>query len=150
MSRKLSLVLVALALAHTHPAFARAAEQQAAWDAMCAYLENLPADFNGIRGEVLKAKLDSGEQIFLLDVREQNEFALGHIEGSTNVPVREVPKNLAKLPQDKNAPIVVICGGAVRSGYVVMALKEKGYTDVKHLGQGFVAAWQKAGYPVAK
>ena len=150
MFRKLSLVLVALALVLAPPAFASAAEQQVAWDAMCAYLENLPADFNGIRGEVLKAKLDSGEQIFLLDVRERNEFVLGHIEGSTNIPVREVPQNLAKLPQDKNTPIVVICAGAVRSGYVVMALKEKGYTNVKHLGQGFVTAWQKAGYPVAK
>jgi rhodanese-related sulfurtransferase len=144
------LVLVALALALAPLALASAAGYPQAWDAMCAYLENLPGDFNGIRGEVLKAKLDSGEQIFLLDVRERNEFALGHIEGSTNIPVREVPKNLAKLPQDKNTPVVVICAGAVRSGYVVMALREMGYISVKHLGQGFVAAWQKAGYPVAK
>ncbi len=117
---------------------------------IAGYLETLPTDFNGIRGEALKAKLDSGEPVFLLDVRERNEFAVGRIEGSVNVPVREVPKNLDKLPQDKAAQVVVICAGAVRSGYVVMALKEKGYSNVKHLGQGFVAAWQKAGYPVQK
>ena len=39
-----------------------------------------------------------------------------------NIPVREVPNNLAKLPRDKNAPIVVICASAIRSGYVVEAL----------------------------
>jgi rhodanese-related sulfurtransferase len=39
-----------------------------------------------------------------------------------NIPVREVPNNLAKLPRDKNAPIVVICASAIRSGYLVEAL----------------------------
>jgi len=117
---------------------------------MANYLETLPNGFYGIRGEALKAKLDSGEQLFLLDVRERNEFAVGRIEGSVNIPVREVPKSLDKLPQDKGAEIVVICAGAVRSGYVVMLLKEKGYQKVTHLGQGFVPAWQKAGYPVVK
>ena len=39
-----------------------------------------------------------------------------------NIPVREVPNNLAKLPRDKNGPIVVICTLAIRSGYVVEAL----------------------------
>ena len=110
----------------------------------------LPQGFNGIRGEALKAKLDSGEQVFLLDVREPNEFAGGRIEGALNVPVREVPKSLAKLPQDKNAQIVVVCASAVRSGYVAEALSFKGYTNVKHLAAGFVAGWEKAGYPVQK
>jgi adenylyltransferase/sulfurtransferase len=150
MSRTLSLASLAMAFAIAPLAPVFAAETPAAWEAMSAYLESLPPDFNGIRGEVLKAKLDSGEPIFLLDVRERNEFAVGHIESAVNVPVREVPKSLAKLPQDKNAPIVIVCAGAVRSGYVVMALKEKGYSNVKHLAQGFVAGWQKAGYSIAK
>lgn len=129
---------------------ALAAENAAAWEAAAQYLSSLPQGFNGIRGDALKAKLDSGEQVFLLDVREPNEFAGGRIEGSVNVPVREVPKSLGKLPQDKNAQIVVICASAVRSGYVVEALSFKGYTNVKHLAAGFTAGWEKAGYPVVK
>jgi rhodanese-related sulfurtransferase len=129
---------------------AHGTENGPAWDAAAAYLSSLPQGFNGIRGEALKAKLDSGEQIFLLDVREPNEFAAGRIEGAVNVPVRDVPKNLAKLPEDKSTQVVVVCASAVRSGYVAQALSFKGYTNVKHLAAGFVAGWEKAGYPVQK
>jgi rhodanese-related sulfurtransferase len=99
---------------------------------------------------LLKAKLDSGEQVFILDVRQPNEFASGYIEGSVNVPVRDLPKSLARLPQDKNAPIVVVCASAVRSGYVVEALTFRGYSNVKHLAAGYIAGWEKVGYPVKK
>ena len=151
MIRKLSLVvLAAILIVAAVVTTSVAAENEAAWQAAAEYLSGLPQGFNGIRGEALKAKLDSGEQVFLLDVREPNEFAGGRIEGALNVPVREVPKNLAKLPQDKNAQIVVVCASAVRSGYVAEALSFKGYTNVKHLAAGFVAGWEKAGYPVQK
>ena len=152
MLRKSSLpiLILALALVACLAGIGLAAENQAAWEASAAYLSVLPEGFNGIRGEVLKAKLDSGEKVFLLDVHQPNEFAAGRIEGSTNIPVREVPKNLDKLPQDKNAQIVVVCAAAVRSGYVAMALSFKGYTNVKHLAASYVAGWEKAGYPVVK
>jgi len=128
MLRKSSLpiLILALALVACLAGIGLAAENQAAWEASAAYLSVLPEGFNGIRGEVLKAKLDFGEKVFLLDVHQPNEFAAGRIEGSTNIPVREVPKNLDKLPQDKNAQIVVVCAAAVRSGYVAMALSFKG------------------------
>ena len=127
-----------------------AAENSTAWEAAAAYVSSLPEGFNGIKGDILKAKLDAGEQIFVLDVRQPSEFAAGHIEGALNVPVRGVPAALDKLPADKNAPIVVVCASAVRSGYVAMALAFKGYTNVKHLAAGYVAGWQKAGYPAVK
>ena len=146
----LPILILALALVACLAGIGLAAENQAAWEASAAYLSALPEGFNGIRGEVLKAKLDSGEKVFLLDVRQPNEFAAGRIEGSLNIPVREVPKGLDKLPQDKNAQIVVVCASAVRSGYVAMALSFKGYTNVKHLAAGYVAGWEKAGYPVVK
>lgn len=145
-----SIVMLAFALTLGGAALVSAAENPAAWEAASSFLSGLPQGFNGIRGDALKAKLDSGEQVFLLDVREPNEFSAGRIEGSVNVPVREVPKSLTKLPQDKNAQIVVVCASAVRSGYVVEALSFKGYTNVKHLAAGFIAGWEKAGYPVQK
>ncbi len=151
MIRKLSFVLLAAILVvAAGVTTSGATENGAAWEEAAKYLETLPQGFNGIRGDALKAKLDSGEQVFLLDVREPNEFAGGRIEGALNVPVREVPKSLAKLPQDKNAQIVVVCASAVRSGYVAEALSFKGYTNVKHLAAGYVAGWEKAGYPVQK
>ena len=126
-----------------------AVENPAAWEAAAAYVAGLPDGFNGVRGEILKAKLDAGEAIFLLDVRQPNEFAAGRIEGAVNVPVREVPKAIDKIPSDKSAPIVVVCASGIRAAYVVMALNFKGYTDVKDLVGG-MAGWEKAGYPVVK
>ena len=148
--QKLLGVLFAVALVCGAAGTGIAAENAAAWEASAKYIETLPEGFNGIRGEALKAKLDSGEQVFLLDVREPKEFAGGYIEGAVNIPVRSVPKTLDKLPQDKNAQIVVVCASAVRSGYVAQALSFKGYTNVKHLAAGYVAGWEKAGYPVKK
>jgi rhodanese-related sulfurtransferase len=148
--RKLVGLLCALALVIGLTGSGVAAENPAAWEASAKYLESLPEGFNGIRGEALKAKLDSGEQVFLLDVREPKEFAGGYIEGAVNVPVRSVSKSLDKLPKDKKAQIVVVCASAVRSGYVAMSLTFQGYTNVKHLAAGYVAGWEKAGYPVKK
>lgn len=151
MFRKVSVIILTLALTLGVAGLgSSAAENPAAWEAAAQYLSSLPQGFNGIRGDALKAKLDSGEQVFLLDVREPNEFAGGRIEGAVNVPVREVAKSLDKLPQDKTAQIVVICASAVRSGYVVEALSFKGYTNVKHLAAGYIAGWDKAGYPAVK
>jgi rhodanese-related sulfurtransferase len=148
--RKAVVALAVLTLVLGFGSIAGAQENPAGWEAAAKYLETLPQGFNGVPGATLKAKLDAGEQIFLIDVREPNEFANGYIEGALNVPVRTVPKELGKLPQDKNAQIVVICASAVRSGYVVQALTFKGYTNVKHLAAGYVAGWEKAGYPVKK
>ena len=151
MKRKIGMVALGMALVLGLAGLgSTAVENPAAWEASAAYLAALPEGFNGIKGDVLKAKLDSGEPIFLLDVRQPNEFAAGRIEGAINVPVREVPKNLDNLPADKNAPIVVVCASAVRSGYVTMALSFKGYTNVKHLPAGYIAGWEKAGHPVVK
>jgi len=151
MLRKLTAPILMLALAlFLTTTIASATENPAASEASTQYLAGLPEGFNGIRGEALKAKLESGEQVFVLDVRQPNEFANGYIEGSVNIPVREVPKNLTKLPQDKKAQIVVVCASAVRSGYVTMALSFMGYENVKHLAAGYVAGWEKAGYPVKK
>lgn len=146
----LSIAFLTLTLILGFGSIAVAAENAAAWEAAAAYLTSLPQGFNGIPGNTLKAKLDSGEQVFLLDVREPNEFAAGRIEGAVNIPVRDVPKSLDKIPQDKAAQIVVICASAVRSGYVVEALTFKGYTNTKHLAAGFIAGWEKAGHPVVK
>jgi rhodanese-related sulfurtransferase len=148
--RKSLVVLAICALLVGLGGLASAQENPAGWEAAAKYLSNLPQGFNGVPGATLKAKLDAGEQLFLLDVREPNEYANGHIEGALNIPVRSVPASVDKIPQDKNAQIVVICASAVRSGYVVEALAFKGYTNVKHLAAGYVAGWEKAGYPVMK
>jgi rhodanese-related sulfurtransferase len=89
----------------------------------------------------LKQKMNSGEDVLLLDVREADEFAAGDaIPGSKNVPMGKVFVEAAKgeLPKDKK--IVTICKSGGRCGIVARELAEKGY-DIESL-EGGISAWK--------
>ncbi len=84
---------------------------------------------------------------FLLDVREAAEIEKdGYIEGAVNIPIRDLFKNLDKLPAADQA-IVVYCASGHRGGIALAALKLVGYSDVRSLGGG-LGAWKKAGLAV--
>jgi adenylyltransferase/sulfurtransferase len=88
----------------------------------------------------LKARLDQ-RNVFLLDVREPREWEISHIEGATLIPLGELPKRLAELPDPTTGPeIVVQCKSGVRSAKAVNLLREKGYTRVKNL-RGGILEW---------
>lgn len=70
--------------------------------------------------EIMRTKPES---IHLVDVRDANEYAAGHIKDSVNLTVDQVEKNLASLPQGK--PVVFICGTGARSGEAYYLLKDK-------------------------
>ena len=69
----------------------------------------------------------------LLDVRSPEEYAGQHIEGSTNVPVQELPKVLEMVP-DKSTPFFVHCLSGGRSSVACNFLKRIGYTNVTNIG----------------
>ncbi len=109
---------------------------------------NLPADkgFGSVKVTALNEEL-ADKPPFLLDVREAAELEKdGFIEGSINIPVREVLANLDKLP-GLDEPIVVTCASGHRGGMVMAALRLLGYTDVRNLNGG-LNAWKKAELPV--
>ena len=81
---------------------------------------------------------------FLLDVREADEWAAGHVEGATHVPMGEVPIRLAALPAA--SPLYVICRSGKRSGQVVLWLAEQGVDSVNVTGG--MQAWAAAGRPM--
>jgi len=139
--QKLLGVLFAVALVCGAAGTGIRRRERAAWEASAKYIETLPGRLQRHPREALKAKLDSGEQVFLLDVREPKELRRRLHRGRFQVSRAQRPKTLDKLPQDKNAQIVVVCASAVRSGYVAQALSFKGYTNVKHLAAGYVAGW---------
>lgn len=117
--------------------------------AVVTYLTSLPADWNAMSPAALKSRLDAGEKIFLLDVREPHEFADGHIPAAVNVPIRTLVANLDKLPAAKDAVIVVVCGSALRAAYGTMALSMLGYSNVKDMSSG-MTGWVTQGFPVVK
>ena len=83
--------------------------------------------------------------VFLLDVREPDEYASGHIAGITLIPMGEVAARLSELPKDKE--IIVTCRTGNRSGQVADFLREQGFTNVHNM-EGGIVAWEEAGYPV--
>lgn len=109
------------------------------------FLSNLPEDFNSIGAAGLNTALTENPP-FILDVRETSEVAEGYITGAVNIPLREVFKNLDKLPA-LDQPIVVYCVSGHRAGMVTAALQMLGWTNAKNLGGG-INAWKKAELPL--
>ncbi|HUX44363.1 MAG TPA: molybdopterin-synthase adenylyltransferase MoeB [Terracidiphilus sp.] len=84
----------------------------------------------------LKQRLDAGEQVQLLDVREAYEYQIANI-GGTLIPLNEVPQRLAEL--DREREVVVMCRSGARSQRVAEFLQQAGYAKVANLSGGILA-----------
>jgi adenylyltransferase/sulfurtransferase len=93
-----------------------------------------------ISAKDLAAMLEAGDDIFLIDVREPNEFEIVSIPGATLIPKGEFVSGAAleKLPQDKR--IVLHCKSGQRSAEALAIVKNAGFSDEVHVGGG-VLAW---------
>ena len=80
----------------------------------------------------------------LLDVREDDEWAAGHIEGAQHIPLGQLGERIAELPPE--ASIVAVCRSGSRSAAAVRGLRRLGYA-AENLDGG-VAAWSRAGLPL--
>jgi len=89
------------------------------------------------------ADLAARENTPLIDVRERDEFAAGHVPGAVNIPMSEVGDRLDELPSEA---FDVICQVGGRSARVVQALETRGY-DVTNVDGG-TGEWIAAGHPV--
>ena len=102
-----------------------------------------------ISPQQLLAKINQGEKMFLLDVRQPEELSdSGFIIGAINIPVHEVAQRVKELPQDLFYPIVIICESGARSAYAALNLRSYGFTEVKNLESG-MREWRSLGYPLA-
>ncbi len=111
-------------------------------------LATMPADFYQVAPDAAQQQIQNAKP-FLLDVRETAEVTKGKIAGSVNIPIRELPKNLTKLPANKTAPILTYCAVGYRGGMSVIVLRTLGYTNVRTI-KGGLGEWEKAGLPVEK
>ncbi|GAA6737012.1 rhodanese-like domain-containing protein [Thermus oshimai] len=109
------------------------------------FLTTLPTDFYGLQPAAAKQMMDTLE-VFILDVREPNEFAGGRIPGAVNIPIRDLPKRVGELPKGK--PIIVYCGIGHRGAMALVFLRGQGY-NVKSILGGY-KAWTEAKLPVEK
>lgn len=91
--------------------------------------------------EQLRARLDRGDAVWILDVREESEFAICRLPGSLLIPLGQLPARLDEIPAGSAAPdIVVHCKTGGRSAKAVALLRERGFTSVSNL-HGGILAW---------
>lgn len=86
----------------------------------------------------LKARLDKGDKLVLVDVREDWEYSLAKIEGSTLIPLGTLPQSLDQLNRDSE--IIAICHHGMRSADATNFLLQQGFSAVKNLVGG-IDAW---------
>lgn len=91
------------------------------------------------------AELNAQGKITIIDVREDWEFAEGHIPGATLIPLGSIPDRADEIPTDK--PIVLVCRSGNRSGQAFRFLSGEGFEDVHNMAGGMLA-WGAAGLAV--
>jgi len=89
------------------------------------------------------------EDAIVVDVREPNEFAAGHVPNARHIPMGQVDKRLGELDKFKDKPVIVVCQTGNRSSSTCNALTKRGFEKVYNLSGG-ISAWEQAGMPVTR
>src|ERR1700684_907812 len=84
-----------------------------------------------------KKRLDAGEKIIVVDTREDSEWARGHIPGAVPLAKRIIERDLKKTTPDKDAVVVLYCGGGFRSALAADNLQKMGYRNVISMDGGW-------------
>jgi rhodanese-related sulfurtransferase len=100
-----------------------------------------------ISPEETMQKLEKGEDVLVIDTREDHEWERGHVRGATHLSKGLIERDIEGLSPDLDREIILYCGGGYRSVLAADALKEMGYTNVKSMATGW-RGWQARGYPV--
>ena len=85
----------------------------------------------------------------VLDVRDEKEFAAGHLPKARHIPLRELGNRLGEIGKYKDKPVIVTCRGGTRGGMACRFLRRSGFNNVFQL-KGGVASWQQASLPLEK
>jgi rhodanese-related sulfurtransferase len=96
-----------------------------------------------------KRRLDAGEEIILVDTREDSEWSRGHIPGAIHLGRGIIERDIEKTIPDKDAPVVLYCGGGFRSALAADNLQKMGYRNVISMDGGW-RGWTEAGFPIIK
>ena len=97
----------------------------------------------------VKRKLDRGEKFHLVDVREESEWAAGHLPNAQHMGRGIIERDIETKVPDRDAEIILYCGGGFRSALSADNLQKMGYTNVISMDGG-VRGWREKGYPLTK
>ena len=95
----------------------------------------------------VKQRLDRGDKLLLVDVREESEWARGHLPGAIHLSKGVIERDIETSIPDQAAPVVLYCGGGFRSVLVAENLQRMGYHNVLSMDGGW-RGWVESGNPV--
>jgi rhodanese-related sulfurtransferase len=99
--------------------------------------------------EDVKPRMDRNDQFYLVDVREDGEWAAGHLPRAIHLGKGVIERDIEQAIPDTGAEIILYCGGGFRSALAAENLQKMGYTNVTSMDGGW-RAWNAAGYPVER
>jgi len=97
----------------------------------------------------VKRRMDAGEKLLLVDVREDNEWANGHLPSAVHMGRGIIERDIETAVPDTGTKMVLYCGGGFRSALVADNLQKMGYLNVESMDGGW-KGWLAAGLPTAK
>jgi len=97
----------------------------------------------------VKRRSDAGEKFLIVDVREDNEWAKGHLPGAIHLGRGIIERDIEQRVPDTNAKLILYCGGGFRSALVADSLQKMGYHNVESMDGGW-KGWLEAGLPIAR
>ena len=89
------------------------------------------------------------EDAVVIDVREADEYAAGHLPEARNIPLSKLADRAGEIEKFKDKPVIVCCASGMRSNRACSELKKQGFGKLYNLSGG-VDAWVGAGYPIKK
>ena len=109
-------------------------------------VEDARARITEVSPAEVKAMLEKKESAVYLDVREPNEWNLGHIPGAVHLPRGNLESKVEGM-LDRSKKIIVVCARGNRSALAALTLKEMGYEDVASMRAG-MAGWSDVNGPI--
>ena len=97
----------------------------------------------------VRAKQLAGETFTLVDVREESEYAAGHLPGAVHIGKGVIERDIETKVPDPTTPLVLYCGGGFRSALSADAIQKMGYTNVLSMDGGW-GVWNAQGLPTEK
>ena len=97
----------------------------------------------------VKSRMDRGEKLNVVDVREESEYAAGHIPGAVHLSKGVIERDVEARFPEKSAELILYCGGGFRSALAADNLQKMGYTNVISMDGG-MKGWRQGGYPEHK
>ena len=97
----------------------------------------------------VKKRMDRGEKLLLVDVREESEYAKDHLPGAIHLGKGVIERDIEGRVPELNQEMVLYCGGGYRSALAADNLQKMGYANVASMDGG-IRRWREKGYPLTK